>query len=462
MSAIALVLLVAFAQLIVGSARAGRESLEERAVQRTIIAEHFIEAYNSDLQTSIRAHAERALVGPDPTADEFTLINEMMRFRAGVLLDAGGDAILTYPADPAIVGQPLADRYPHLRRAVDGEPGVTGVVPSAVVGEPIVAFAVPFETPSGRRVFSAGYRVKDTPLGAYLLNATVLAGEALYLVDDAGNIIASSDPTVAVTLAEQDPALADAAAGGGRGSYSVDGTGWFFSAQAVEGAPWRLVRALPAEAMYAPASEGRWIPWLIFGAFLVVGLASVVMLDWIIGERDQEHRRARLDPLTGLANRRSLDAALAARRCDDAAAWAVLMIDVDHFKAVNDEHGHRRGDEVLTGVAGAITASVRPRDVVGRWGGEEFMVVVDEASLATAAELAERIRSAVAARHVAGIAVTVSVGYASSGAAPADGLVDLADAALYRAKQTGRNRSVTLAPDDAFPALRSVEPASSR
>lgn len=453
-SAIALVLLVAFAQMIRSAERAGRDSLDERAVQRTVIAQRFIEAYNTDLKASIRSHAEQALAEPAPTPEVFTLVNEMMRFRAGVLLDADGRVLQTYPTDPALVGTDLTGRNDHLRRAVSGQEAVTGVVPSAVGGDPIVAFAVPFETASGRRVFSAGYRAEDSPLGAYLLNATVVPGEALYLVDDLGNIIASSAAVVAPTLAAQDPDLARVATATGRGTYTADGVDAFFSAQAIEGAPWRLVRAVPTEAMYAPAAEGRWIPWVLFAGFVTVGVASVVMLNWIMGQRDHERRRGRRDALTGLANRRSLDLALAERlRGPVDAAWAVLMVDVDHFKQVNDEHGHQRGDEVLVAVATAIVESVRPTDVVGRWGGEEFMVVVPGASLATASELAERIGGTVGALRVGTIAVTVSIGFASTETAPADGLVDLADASLYRAKQTGRNRSLTLTPGDAFPAM---------
>jgi diguanylate cyclase (GGDEF)-like protein len=458
-SAVALVLLVAFARMILDSERAGRASLEERAVQRTIIAEHFIEASNADLQEGIESHAEIALNGPDPSADQFRLVSEMMRFRAAVLLDSAGHALQTYPSDPALVGADLSERYDHLHRAVSGERAISGVVTSAVTREPIVAFAVPYDGPNGRRVFSAGYRVEDTPLGAYLRNSTVLRGEATYLVDEAGTIIASSGDDVAPTLDEQDHELAAVAAAGERGTYQSGGTDHFFSAQPIDGAPWRLVRTLPSEAMYAPTEEGRWIPWLLFAGFLVVGLASVTMLSSIIGQRDREHRRARRDPLTGVANRRSLDATLRELVGGDR-PWSVLMIDVDHFKAVNDSHGHHAGDEVLAGVAATIRDAVRSADVVGRWGGEEFMVLVPDADLLTAADLAERVRASVADRPGTRVPVTVSIGYASSQVAAPDGLVDLADASLYRAKETGRNRSVCLTPDAAFPAMRTEEPST--
>ena len=460
-SAVAVVLLLAFAQMLVSSDRAGREGLEERAVQRTVITQRFIEAYDADLETSIRAHVERTLAGPVPTAEELALVMGMMRFRSGVLLDATGRVLQSFPSDPALVGSDLASGHEHLRRALDGRATVTGVVRSAVDGEPIVDFAVPFETASGRRVFSAGFQVdEDTPLGAYLANATVIAGEELYLVDDAGTIIASSATDASSTLAAQDPGLAVVAMVADRGTIASGGSDRFFTAQAISGVPWRLVRVLPSEVLYEPAEAGRWIPWVLFGGFLAVGLASLVMLGSIIGQRDHERRRAVRDPLTGLANRRSLDAALAERSGATAGSpWSVLMIDVDHFKKVNDEHGHRRGDEVLRSVAEVIAAAVRPDDLVGRWGGEEFMVVLPGADLATATEVAERIRTAVATTRTHGLGVTVSVGFASSETAPGDGLVDLADASLFRAKQTGRDRAVSLSPDDAFPLLRpSSEP----
>jgi diguanylate cyclase (GGDEF)-like protein len=452
--AVALVLLTAFARVIVSSEQAGRDSLEDRAVQRTVIAAHFIEAFNADLRDSIDAHAQVALSGPAPSADEFTAISEMMRFRVAVLLDEEGRAIQTFPADPSLVGADLATGFEHLRRAVDGDAAVTGVVASAVEGEPLVAYAVPYDTPTGRRVFSAGYRAADTPLGAYLLNATVLAGEELHLIDGSGSLITSSSPDTAATLADQDPDLSAAlAAGRTSGSYEGAGADRFFIAQPIAGTPWSLVRSLPADAMYAPAEEGRWLPWLLFGGFVSVGLASLWMLSSIMGQRDREERRAGLDALTGVANRRSLDAELGVRLRDERVRWSVLMIDVDRFKAVNDGYGHPRGDAVLADVATTIAASVRDGDVVGRWGGEEFMVIAPGTTLADAGELAERIRAAVASARPGGLHVTASIGVASSSASPPDGLVDLADASLYRAKEDGRNRVTSLAPEVAFPAL---------
>jgi two-component system cell cycle response regulator len=157
----------------------------------------------------------------------------------------------------------------------------------------------------------------------------------------------------------------------------------------------------------------------------------------------------RTDALTGICNRRHLEERLqgvlaAARRHRQPAA--VLMIDVDHFKRVNDTLGHAGGDAVLRQVAQRLHQRVRLEDVVGRWGGEEF-VVLSGATDATAAEaLAGRLLAAVAGSPFAiegadDVSVTVSIGCAA-GTDDAEALLRRADAALYEAKSNGRNRVV--------------------
>lgn len=163
------------------------------------------------------------------------------------------------------------------------------------------------------------------------------------------------------------------------------------------------------------------------------------------------HRMSLVDPLTGLANRRGIDAhagGIAATAIGPEAGFAVLMIDVDRFKPFNDLYGHPEGDRCLVAVAGAIRASVRGLDLAGRYGGEEFLVLLPAAGLEEVLRVAERIRAAVESLAIphegseAGI-VTVSIGTAIAEPDRADGLdraVDNADAALYEAKQAGRNR----------------------
>jgi diguanylate cyclase (GGDEF)-like protein len=158
---------------------------------------------------------------------------------------------------------------------------------------------------------------------------------------------------------------------------------------------------------------------------------------------------ATTDFLTGLANRREfmarLDDELARLRRRDGSA-AVLMLDIDHFKLVNDNHGHAAGDAVLRHMAGLMRASQRKIDSLGRMGGEEFALLLPGADAAAAALYAERLRAAVEAAPLtidgATVVVTVSIGIASMVAADVNGDAALirADKALYAAKQDGRNR----------------------
>jgi diguanylate cyclase (GGDEF)-like protein len=170
---------------------------------------------------------------------------------------------------------------------------------------------------------------------------------------------------------------------------------------------------------------------------------------------------AKIDPLTGLANRRALMERLGQeweRIQRHGGELSFIMGDVDHFKQVNDAHGHTVGDRALHEVAGAIAGQCRQVDLPCRYGGEEFAIVVPDEPAAGAANLAERCRQAVEAVRLSvgteTVSVTASFGVAdASTAASPEALIQQADAALYRAKNAGRNR---VASADAVP----VHPAT--
>jgi two-component system cell cycle response regulator len=158
-------------------------------------------------------------------------------------------------------------------------------------------------------------------------------------------------------------------------------------------------------------------------------------------------RVSRIDMLTGLYNRRHLDEhlrhAISAGRRQQRSV-AVLLADIDHFKLVNDDHGHLAGDGVLKEVAGRLLGTLRPEDAIGRWGGEEFIAVLSDTPAEAAMVAAERMRQVIAATpfELEGgllIPVTVSIGH-TSGLDDAEILVHRADDALYQAKGAGRNR----------------------
>ena len=161
---------------------------------------------------------------------------------------------------------------------------------------------------------------------------------------------------------------------------------------------------------------------------------------------DAARVRAATDALTGIPNRAYFEEFVemlgrGGRRAND--ALGILMLDLDHFKALNDRHGHLAGDEVLRGIGRVLRMTVRADDVPARYGGEEFVVVLRRATEETAVEIADRVREAVRELDLSrsGIEepVTVSVGVAV-GVASARSLVERADAALYRAKRRGRDR----------------------
>ncbi len=161
-------------------------------------------------------------------------------------------------------------------------------------------------------------------------------------------------------------------------------------------------------------------------------------------------RGAKIDALTGLPNRRYFDEVLAIerprRRAND--SLGILMVDIDHFKILNDRFGHATGDRVLRAVAGAIGQSVRDEDTPARYGGEEFAVLLRRASAEQAMEVGERIRRSVVRLHPSSLGidepVTVSVGVAVAGTDEVGipTLVERADRALYRAKRQGRDRVI--------------------
>lgn len=186
-------------------------------------------------------------------------------------------------------------------------------------------------------------------------------------------------------------------------------------------------------------------------------VAAAVLIALGVADRLREQRlalsdaerRAQIDPLTGVLNRRSLDERLEAA-CMRARARglpiSLLFIDLDHFKDINDSFGHLAGDKCLEAIIAPIQAELRQSDVIGRYGGEEFVVILSSADAAAAQPIAERIRKRVADVRIEGfgepIRVTCSIGIATSDMLGVWGehLIAHADTAVYAAKRSGRNR----------------------
>ncbi len=188
-------------------------------------------------------------------------------------------------------------------------------------------------------------------------------------------------------------------------------------------------------------------------AELAVRLRSLVRRKRV-GDRQRARmqdslRLAMVDPLTGLYNRRYAGphlSAIASRAAETGQPYAVMVVDLDRFKRVNDQHGHAAGDLVLVEVARRLTANLRDTDLLARIGGEEFLIVLPDSGMADARGVAERLCHAVEERPIrlpsgAGLTVTVSIGVAvSGGTASVDAVVEQADLALLDSKVSGRNQ----------------------
>lgn len=233
--------------------------------------------------------------------------------------------------------------------------------------------------------------------------------------------------------------------------------GWFLIA-------WGLLEAMTivtaASLLFADArSSDRLIyyglPLSMVAAAVLVALGVADRLGEQRRALTEAERRAQIDPLTGVLNRRSLierlDSACARARARDLPI-ALLFIDLDYFKEINDTYGHPAGDACLAAIIGPIQAELRQSDIVGRYGGEEFVVILSSAGVGAARPIAERIRARVAEVRVEGygepICLTCSIGVATSDTLGVWGehLIARADAAVYAAKRSGRNRVQVAAP----------------
>ena len=205
---------------------------------------------------------------------------------------------------------------------------------------------------------------------------------------------------------------------------------------------------------------------VVLTSFVCSNARLLITQHRLVKVRETLRREAAHDGLTGLWNRKAifeiLDRELQrAERAD--ASLGLIMIDVDHFKVINDTRGHAAGDSVLRIIASGIASVLRPYDSVGRYGGEEFLIVAPGCGLTEACELAERVRTHIAgcSINVSGspVKVSLSLGVAT-GKAPneVDKLLHNADAALYQAKNAGRNR-VEPTPARAAGASQSAGPA---
>jgi diguanylate cyclase (GGDEF)-like protein len=241
---------------------------------------------------------------------------------------------------------------------------------------------------------------------------------------------------------------------------------WLLLSQAERPFPLKLAGGLCGAAavylllhvLYVAAGDPNMVLYGISTPVLLLVLVATPLLSlcFMAIDKEQElaklHQLATLDPLTGVFNRRSFEE-LARKTCAQHARLqrplALLVMDLDHFKRINDTYGHSRGDMALKALAELVTEHVRAADIFGRFGGEEFCLLLpdtaDDGAREVAGKLCQRINTILLDPHDAGSALSASIGVASlvpDSAADWQSLFELADSRLYRAKSAGRNQLV--------------------
>jgi diguanylate cyclase (GGDEF)-like protein len=236
-----------------------------------------------------------------------------------------------------------------------------------------------------------------------------------------------------------------------------------------------LFRAAAAAVMPFPfgaeAADPTWVGAFVLLVFGHVAFAAILFFAMTRERREAEQRSFALsDPLTGLLNRRAFgDFAerMGRRRASVRSATALLVLDLDHFKEVNDRFGHETGDRMLKSFADVAEGCMRPTDQLFRMGGEEFCFVLPETALADAVAVAERVRRSFEATQVetphGPASATVSIGIAATHfAVSIEVLLAAADAAVYEAKARGRNRVVVAEPGSLVRSDLADIPAAAR
>jgi diguanylate cyclase (GGDEF)-like protein len=429
-----------------------RREVTERLEAGVKSGAEFADLSVQDLLTRETAQARLKLSSAQVTRAQFVNAANAVDASTAVLLDRSGRVLQVLPAVPGAVGQNITGTYPFLTASLQGRAAVSDVVPAVGGQAPVVAFAVPFPSAAGRRVFVAAVAVSvgKTALDQYMSYLVSTPGTRVFLTDSRGSLIASSRPFAAhETLGQADPGLAGHTVTQRAGSYaSAHGSQWFETVP-IAGTPWKIVMSVPTATLFASVRGfDHALAWFVLVGLAFAGVIIIVIGSRLVGSRRslaalnrELDRLARVDALTGLHNRRGIEESLSAAVSSAVrreAGVCVLLIDIDHFKLINDTFGHQAGDLVLREAAQEIRGSLRLEDVLGRWGGEEFLAVLPQTEAPEAADVAERLRANVAAAALS-CPITVTIGVADWSSGEIEELIERADSALYAGKSHGRN-----------------------
>ena len=415
-------------------------------------------------------------------SERLVLVADEMDVDVIWLMNAAGDCVAAsnFADATSFVGTNYADRS-YFRSAQDGRRGRQYAM-GRVTNVPGLFFSAPV-APGGRFLGAVAIKIDLPRLAPWLSHPHA------YVTDEYGVIILSADPGLEM-MAVPGAAVHNLPVEQRRARYKresfrtlqVDAVGGSEGLLRVAGSMHPHVRATSERPQYgvvvhilAPVRGIAEMRADALALFLSVSFSGIMVIALAMGAcayvlRARQHRQvmeakndslnrlnehldhlARIDPLTGCSNRRHFQSCLeaeVARCCRYGHVMSLLVVDIDHFKEVNDSHGHSGGDEALRHFVKIVQQELRGEDVLGRLGGEEFGILLPETGVMNASAVAERVRRAVdteAARFgQALIPISASFGIAcwKSASESPDALLQRADAALYEAKAAGRNRVV--------------------
>jgi diguanylate cyclase (GGDEF)-like protein len=410
-----------------------------RGLSRSVSAEAIVSAIVEDLIDATAAdHVVLVRRRPGGAALEATLVTRRSGVPATTTIlptslleespDEGGDESVGVPVGPGLVSAEV----PVPTGAASGHAGGAEAAPDADNPDAAAAIALP----------RVARRASDVGGSRTLLRRA--AAEGVALLHDVGlptpDFLAdrgTAKPTEVLARGRQ-AVVTERVADRVRAAFGLSHT---------LTAPLRSVDGVIGAIVLSRRDRGAW-PESARRLLRVAAGETAAALERADSFRAAETSAA-TDPLTGLPNRRYFDefSALLAGRRRSGDAVAVLMIDIDKFKGLNDTYGHPVGDQVLKSVATAITTAVRDQDVPARIGGEEFAVLLRNPGPNVAVEIGERVRQAVrdldlGSLGVPGVSVSVGVANATDSDEPIKALLDRADQALLRAKRAGRDRVI--------------------
>jgi len=477
-------------ELVTASAQAGRETdawLRERIYELRVCASSYVISENLGRRKRVGRLADflNSVGARFGDYEELQLVDPAGRLIASSMRDARPMKLAsgwakTLDASGGLVSEPYWDEKAHRR---------------------LVVIGVPVERAGGRPLAALLARTNFTGLSKVLAALRSQASGEVYLTTRHGQLIAESgNQSVGSERRALVSRVADRLVAAQGAILTYRGIGGEISVGSGHGlsrTSWIAVAEKPVAQAYAQVARLRNTTLLVVsGLLIVVGLVAYRMAVLIVrpldrltaaaskvsagdlsvdlpsggsGEvgyltsvfntmvgslrdhREQLERLSNTDSLTGLSNRRHMMDALKTeleRAKRSAGQFSILMVDVDHFKKFNDEHGHQAGDEVLVRFGAALGESIRPYDCAARYGGEEFLVMLSNTAEREAIAVAERICERMRTESIGDARVTASVGVAEY---PAHGdtidtVIGRADEALYRAKRAGRDRVVSAVP----------------